>query len=221
MSSSICWTQGRSIPASCACAPLPCPTASSSRARLPASTGTPASTRPRSWRWSTRCWAEAGRSRHRPARDGPEVGRMPAVFTIGYQESNPEAVIGTLAAAGVTLLVDVRAVAASRRPGFSKRQLAAGVATVGIDYFHLRGLGTPPDGRLAARTGRYADMRRIFEAHMAPEIAVTEMDDLTRLVESGRPLCLLCFERHADPCHPPILGGRAGGAGGAGVVDQL
>ena len=92
---------------------------------------------------------------------------MTAVFTIGYQESNPEAVIGTLAAAGVALLVDVRAVAASRRPGFSKRQLAAGVATVGIDYLHLRGLGTPPDGRLAARTGRYADMRRIFEAHMA------------------------------------------------------
>ena len=78
---------------------------------------------------------------------------MAAVFTIGYQESNPEAVIGTLAAAGVALLIDVRAVAASRRPGFSKRRLAAGVATVGIDYLHLRGLGTPPDGRLAARTG--------------------------------------------------------------------
>src|SRR3954464_6908099 len=102
----------------------------------------------------------------------------PRLFAIGYQESTPDAVIGTLAAAGVTLLVDVRAVAASRRPGFSKRQLAAGVATVGIDYFHLRGLGPPPDGRLAARTGRYADMRRIFEAHMATEIAVTEMDDL-------------------------------------------
>ena len=102
---------------------------------------------------------------------GPRRSRVspavPAVFTIGYQESNPEAVIGTLAAAGVALLVDVRAVAASRRPGFSKRQLAAGVATAGIDYLHLRGLGTPPDGRLAARTGRYAEMRRIFEAHMA------------------------------------------------------
>ena len=102
---------------------------------------------------------------------------MTAVFTIGYQESISEAVVGTLAAAGVSLLVDIRAVAASRRPGFSKRQLAAGVATVGIDYLHLRGLGTPPDGRLAARGGRYADMRRIFEAHLATETATAEMDE--------------------------------------------
>ncbi|HEX6011291.1 MAG TPA: DUF488 domain-containing protein, partial [Geminicoccaceae bacterium] len=59
---------------------------------------------------------------------------MPALFTIGYQESTLDAVLGTLAAAGVRLLVDVRAVAASRRPGFSKRQLAAGLAEAGIGY---------------------------------------------------------------------------------------
>jgi uncharacterized protein (DUF488 family) len=146
---------------------------------------------------------------------------MPAVFTIGYQESNPEAVIGTLAASGVTLLVDVRAVAASRRPGFSKRQLAAGVAGVGIDYLHLRGLGTPPDGRLAARTGRYADMRRIFEAHLATDAAKAELEELAALVESGRPLCLLCFERHADHCHRRILGEHLAGRPGVEVVDLL
>jgi uncharacterized protein (DUF488 family) len=146
---------------------------------------------------------------------------LSAVFTIGYQESNPEAVIGTLAAAGVTLLVDVRAVAASRRPGFSKRQLAAGVATVGIDYLHLRGLGTPPDGRLAARTGRHADMRRIFEAHMESAGAVAEMDELAGLVAAGRPLCLLCFERHADHCHRRILGEKLAERLGIEVVDLL
>jgi uncharacterized protein (DUF488 family) len=144
-----------------------------------------------------------------------------AVFTIGYQESNPEAVVGTLAAAGVALLVDVRAVAASRRPGFSKRQLAAGVATAGIDYLHLRGLGTPPDGRLAARTGRYADMRRIFEGHLATPAAAGELDELAALVESGRPLCLLCFERHADHCHRRILGEKLADRLGVEVVDLL
>ncbi len=142
---------------------------------------------------------------------------MTAVFTIGYQESNPEAVIGTLAAAGVALLIDVRAVAASRRPGFSKRQLAAGVATVGIDYLHLRGLGTPPDGRLAARTGRYADMRRIFEAHMATDAAVAEMDELVRLVESRSPLVpavLRAPRRPLPPPHPGRAAHRAPGRGG-------
>lgn len=143
------------------------------------------------------------------------------VFTIGYQESTPDAVLGTLAAAGVALLVDVRAVAASRRPGFSKRQLAAGVATVGIDYLHLRGLGTPPDGRLAARSGRYADMRRIFEAHLATEPARLELDELARLVAAGPPLCLLCFERHANHCHRRILGERLAERLGVEVVDLV
>ena len=145
-----------------------------------------------------------------------------AVFTIGYQERTPDAVIGTLAAAGVGLLVDVRAVAASRRPGFSKRQLAAGIAAVGIDYLHLRGLGTPPDGRLAARTGRYADMRRIFEAHLATDGARRpRWTSSPRLVEAGRPVCLLCFERHADHCHRRILGERLAERLGVEVVDLM
>ncbi|MFO1049389.1 MAG: DUF488 domain-containing protein [Geminicoccaceae bacterium] len=146
---------------------------------------------------------------------------MPVVFTVGYQEATPDAVIGTLASAGVGLLVDVRAVAASRRPGFSKRQLAAGVATAGIDYLHLRGLGTPADGRLAARTGRYADMRRIFEAHLATDGAGAELDELATLVTTGRPVCLLCFERHADHCHRRILGERLADRLGAEIVDLL
>lgn len=146
---------------------------------------------------------------------------MTAVFTIGYQESTPDAVIGTLGSAGVGLLVDVRAVAASRRPGFSKRQLAAGVATVGIDYLHLRGLGTPADGRLAARTGRYEEMRRSFDAHLASEAATAELDELVALVASGKPLCLLCFERHADHCHRRILGERLAERLGVEIVDLL
>lgn len=146
---------------------------------------------------------------------------MSPVFTIGYQESTAEAVQETLRAAGVGLLVDVRAVAASRRPGFSKRQLAAGVATVGIAYRHLRALGTPPDGRLAARSGRYAEMRRIFEAHLATDAARRELDELAELVRSGAPLCLLCFERHADHCHRKIVGERLAERLGVAVFDLL
>jgi uncharacterized protein (DUF488 family) len=146
---------------------------------------------------------------------------VPALFTIGYQESTPDAVLGTLAAAGVRLLVDVRAVAASRRPGFSKRQLAAGLATAGIDYLHLRGLGTPPDGRLAARAGRHAEMRRIFEAHLATGPAGQELDELARLVADGPPLCLLCFERQAEHCHRRVLSERLAGRLGVDVVDLV
>ena len=53
--------------------------------------------------------------------------------------------------AKIELLVDTRAVAASRRPGFSKRQLAASLNDAGIGYIHLQKLCTPAEGRAATR----------------------------------------------------------------------
>ena len=88
------------------------------------------------------------------------------LFTVGYEAATLPDVIGRLRAAGVQLLIDVRAVAASRRPGFSKTALSAGLAETGIDYLHLRALGTPSEGRAAARAGRTAEMRAIFAAHL-------------------------------------------------------
>ena len=78
------------------------------------------------------------------------MARNETLFTIGYEQTPAKAVLDELENAGVKLLVDVRAVASSRRPGFSKNQLAAGLDERGIAYLHLSGLGTPkerPRGR--------------------------------------------------------------------------
>jgi uncharacterized protein (DUF488 family) len=83
---------------------------------------------------------------------------MKKLFTIGYEQSTPQDFFDALTRAKVATLVDVRAVAASRRPGFSKRQLAAGLDAHGMAYLHLQKLGTPKEGRLAARSG-HADAR--------------------------------------------------------------
>lgn len=101
--------------------------------------------------------------------------------------------------AGVRLLVDVRAVANSRRPGFSKNSLAANLDTVGIGYRHLRALGTPADGRAAARAGRHAEMHAIFREQLARPDARAAIDELAELATKDAPVCLLCFE--ADPAH--------------------
>lgn len=127
------------------------------------------------------------------------------LFTIGYEQVSSDAVLDALSGAGVELLVDVRAVAASRRAGFSKSLLAAGVASRGIGYLHLRGLGTPAEGRQAARTGHYDDLRRIYDAHLATPVAIEQMDELTALVGTGRKVCLLCYERHPEHCHRQII----------------
>lgn len=125
----------------------------------------------------------------------------PPLFTIGYEQARYDAVFGELRAAKVELLVDVRAVAASRRPGFSKRQLAAGLDEQGIGYLHLRGLGTPKEGRLAARSGDLRMLWRIFEKHLKTPQAKEELDELTSIVKSGRRICLLCYERDVAHCH--------------------
>jgi uncharacterized protein (DUF488 family) len=124
---------------------------------------------------------------------------MKTVTTIGYEGATVERVLDALRGAGVGLLVDVRAVASSRRPGFSKTRLAEHLAGAGIGYLHLRGLGTPAAGRAAARAGRPGEMRAIFLDHLATPEAQADLHALADLVAEGRRVCLLCYE--ADPAH--------------------
>lgn len=123
------------------------------------------------------------------------------LFTIGYEQATSRAVIEELVRVGVKLLVDVRAIAASRRPGFSKRQLAAALDDAGIAYLHLQKLGTPKEGRAAARAGRCEEMFRIYETHLRNPQAREAMDELSTLARERAPICLLCFERGPACCH--------------------
>jgi uncharacterized protein (DUF488 family) len=126
------------------------------------------------------------------------------VATVGYQGATVQSFLHALREAGVDLLVDVRAVASSRRPGFAKSALAATLAGAGIEYLHLRDLGTPAPGRAAARAGRHAEMRRIFRDHLRTEAAQSALDALADIVRSRR-VCLLCFEADPTHCHRSLV----------------
>ena len=123
------------------------------------------------------------------------------LFTIGYEQTPAKSVLDELEQAGVKMLVDVRAVASSRRPGFSKSQLAAGLDERGISYVHLRGLGTPKEGRLAARAGQYETLQKIYAKHLKTPQAKEELDELSALVKKSGPVCILCYERDHLHCH--------------------
>src|SRR3984957_13737878 len=148
--------------------------------------------------------ARAGR-RHGTdrARDisGRRMAKAKKLFTIGYEQTPAKSVLDELEQAGVKLLVDVRAVASSRRPGFSKNQLAAGLDERGISYLHLRGLGTPKDGRLAARSGHFDTLHRIYAKHLKTPQAKEELDELSALVKKSGPVCILCYDRDHSHCH--------------------
>ena len=129
------------------------------------------------------------------------MAKAKRLFTIGYEQTPQKAVLDELEQAGVKLLVDVRAVTSSRRPGFSKNQLAASLDGRGIAYLHLSGLGTPKEGRLAARSGKYDVLQKIFAKHLKTPQAKEELDELSALVKKAGPICLLCYERDHAHCH--------------------
>ena len=129
------------------------------------------------------------------------MAKAKKLFTIGYEQTPSRAVLDELENAGVKLLVDVRAVTSSRRPGFSKNQLAAGLDERGIAYVHLAALGTPKEGREAARSGKYDLLHKIYAKHLKTPQAREEMDELSSLVKKSGPVCLLCYERDHTHCH--------------------
>ena len=142
----------------------------------------------------------------------------PPLATIGYERATLDDVIGRLKAAGVQVVIDVRAVAASRRAGFSKTLLSNSLGEAGIDYRHLRALGTPKPGREAARAGRIGEMHAIFEEQLATPEAQMQLAEAVEIA-SERRVALLCFEAEAKDCHRRIVAERIQERIGSEVVD--
>ena len=126
------------------------------------------------------------------------------IFTIGYEGATQGEFLAALEAAGVKRVIDVRAIPNSRRPGFSKTPLRNALAEAGIDYVHLRALGTPADGRAAARAGRHADMARIYAGQLELPEAMAEGAQMLDLA-AEKPSAVLCFERDPAECHRTLL----------------
>ena len=129
---------------------------------------------------------------------------MPTLFTIGYEQATQPAVVAALRDAGVELLADIRYLPLSRRPGFSKSSLRAAVEEAGIGYRHFRHLGTPAEGRAAARRGDHAELARVYAGQLELPEALAQMAELRALAEDKR-VCLLCYERDAAECHRALL----------------
>jgi uncharacterized protein (DUF488 family) len=137
----------------------------------------------------------------------------PRIFTIGYEGADASRFLSTLKDEGVATLADVRAVALSRKRGFSKSALREALAGQGIGYEHFVTLGTPKEGRQAARAGDADLMRRIYcDEVLATEPAQEALRDLEALAQA-QPVCLLCFERDPAHCHRRILAQRLGERG--------
>ena len=142
---------------------------------------------------------------------------MPDLQTIGYEGCTIDGVLRALTDAETQLLIDVRAVPQSRKPGFSKRQLAAALDAAGIAYVHLQALGTPKPGRDAVRAGHPERMVAIFNAHMAGDRPQVELHQARQLAGERR-ACLLCFERDHRQCHRRLVAEMISAETGQAVI---
>lgn len=128
-------------------------------------------------------------------------------FTIGYEGATVGQVVDALLDAGVQHVLDVRQIAQSRKPGFSKRALERALGEAGIGYTHRRDLGDPKPGREAARQGQFKLFRAIFLAHLdlptTREALRHAAGDVT-----GRTTALLCYERDPTHCHRSMVADR-------------
>ena len=126
------------------------------------------------------------------------------IFTIGYEGATVPEFIAALKEAGVERVIDVRALPLSRRPGFSKSPLRAALAEAGVEYVHLKALGTPAEGRAAARAGRHDDLMRIYAGQLELPEAMAQAAQMLDLA-AERPSALLCMEREPAHCHRTLL----------------
>ena len=124
-----------------------------------------------------------------------------SVFSIGYQGKKVAALCDQLVDAGVTVLVDVRAVAWSQRPEFRKTALANALKAKGIEYVHCKVAGNPyraaskePDG--------WVDCERLYRAHVRANKGV--LDAVEEQVRRGA-VALFCYEAERACCHRGVL----------------
>lgn len=126
------------------------------------------------------------------------------IYTIGYEGADIATFLTVLRASGIETVADIRAVAVSRRKGFSKTALSDHVSQCGIGYIHFRELGDPKLGREAAKAGRISEFRSIYNAHLRTPAAQEQLGDLAALSGTKR-VALLCYEADPIDCHRTIV----------------
>lgn len=128
------------------------------------------------------------------------------IFTIGYEGRAADGFVGDLADSGIELLVDVREMPVSRKPGFSKSALRTLVEEAGIGYVHFRSLGSPTDARKRLKAGGdFEDFVEDYGSHL--RLHPYELHELAHLILSGKRAAIMCFERDHTQCHRSLLVG--------------
>ncbi|MBL8548871.1 MAG: DUF488 domain-containing protein [Hyphomonadaceae bacterium] len=125
---------------------------------------------------------------------------MAEIWTIGYEHVGQADLIRLLTDAKIAIVLDVRELPNSRRAGFSRRQLQAGLQEAGIAYRHLKLLGTPKAGRDANKRRDWQTFEKIVEGALDRPEAELQLLEAAEIAQAQR-ACLLCLETDWTHCH--------------------
>lgn len=121
------------------------------------------------------------------------------LFTIGYESLKPDQFIELLKRCRVEVLLDVRELPISRKPGFAKNALAALLTKNRIEYRHAPEFGCPRDVRHSYRdSGDWARYTREFMRFLTTR--ETALNTFAEYIAEHRS-CLLCLEEDFNFCH--------------------
>ena len=128
------------------------------------------------------------------------------IFTIGYEGRTPESFVKILESNGIRRLIDVREIANSRKAGFSASVLSNFLGRYGIEYIHLKSLGSPRDARKKLHSDNdFSSFSKEYESFLNGK-----KEDLRTLIGLAveRPTAIMCFENDASHCHRSIIASR-------------
>lgn len=139
------------------------------------------------------------------------------VLTAGYEGESIDDFVAKLKAADVERVIDTRHTPLSRKRGFSKTPLTERLKAEGIDYVHVKEVGTPKPWRDEYRETKDFDrMERKYERMLDERMGgVSKVYELAREKRS----VLICFEAKADRCHRSTLAKRLAATWGVRVRD--
>lgn len=127
------------------------------------------------------------------------------LYTLGYENITFKEFEKILEGARINLLIDVRDYPKSRKRGFSKTEMSEHFSNNGINYFHLKNLGSPAKLRKKVRKDRkYEYFFRKYKEYLAEnENALIQLADIIRTGKA----CIFCYEQDFNLCHRKSIAG--------------
>lgn len=137
------------------------------------------------------------------------------LFTAGYEGATINSFLRRLLHNNIDCVLDIRQLPLSRKPGFSKTELARRLKLQRIHYVHLPDLGTPKPLRENLRSTRdYPTFFKQMDTYLANKSGAIDVAHDYVVIHT---CCLMCFERLPAECHRKIVAAKIKARDGNGL----